>query len=309
MLRVDEEADMRGALVCLVVLWMLGTGRMWGAWPELGEEPLHFESMYQPLILRKEKDVVVMKTERKGKGWNYSAVYLKDPREIVLAYTKHFFLLPVFKENPERVLLIGLGGGGINALIQAAYPEAVMESVEIDPKVLELAERYMGFKAGPKNQVQVMDGRMALKRSKQRYDWVILDAFRGGDVPVHLKTREFYGEIQAKLSPRGVVASNLIRGNELFAADVATLRASFKQVLFFKVEETGNVVAIAANHEEPRLEELLAKASLDTVNPTVLSYVRVLELAQRRYEPEEKGGMVMTDDFAPAEYLDGKSSK
>ena len=276
--------------------------------PPLGKEPLAFESVYQPLTIVMEGGVVVMKSERKGRLWKYSGVYLKDPKEIAVPYQRHFFLLPVFKDNPSRILLIGLGGGGINALINASYPEAVMESAEIDPLVLDLARHYMGFNPGPNNQVHLQDGRMVVKRSKERYDWVILDAFRGGDIPAHLKTREFYQEIRDKLTADGLVATNLIEGNELFDADVATLRASFAQVVFFKVAESRNVVAIAAPFAKPVLGERLSGLRADSINPSVMSYVRVLELAQRLIIPPVTKALVLTDDFAPVEFLNIKKT-
>lgn len=299
------------ALFLLALLGCLPNSPASGKFPPLGGEPLAFESVYQPLTIEKEGEVVVMKSERKGRHWKYSGVYLKDPKEIVLPYQRHFFLLPLFKENPSRVLLIGLGGGGINALVNAAYPDAVMESAEIDPLVQDLARHYMKFSPGPQNIVHIQDGRIMVKRSKERYDWVILDAFRGGDIPAHLKTLEFYREIRSKLTADGLVATNLIEGNELFDADVVTLRAAFPQVLFFKVAESRNVVAVAAPFAKPSLEELRSKANEASINSTVMSYVRVLELAQRSFDPlpGAKKASVMTDDFAPAEFLNTRTKE
>ena len=46
--------------------------------------------------------------------------------------------------------------------------------------------------------------------SLRKYDLVFLDAFKGGSVPYHLKTVEFYREIARSLTEEGILVTNLV---------------------------------------------------------------------------------------------------
>ena len=71
------------------------------------------------------------------------------------------------------------------------------------------------------------DGRVFLNRSKETYDLILLDAYRGGFVPFHLLTREFYELVKQRLSPGGSVASNVHDGTKLYHSTVKTFAAVF----------------------------------------------------------------------------------
>ena len=71
------------------------------------------------------------------------------------------------------------------------------------------------------------DGRVFLNRSKDRYDLILLDAYRGGYVPFHLLTREFYTLVKQRLAPGGAVAFNVHDGTKLYHSTVRTLGEVF----------------------------------------------------------------------------------
>ena len=64
------------------------------------------------------------------------------------------------------------------------------------------------------------DGRVFLNRSKDQYDLILLDAYRGGYVPFHLLTREFYTLVKSRLTPGGAVAFNVHDGTKLYHSTV-----------------------------------------------------------------------------------------
>ena len=117
--------------------------------------------------------------------------------------------------------------------------------------MLELCETRMQFKPTAKTPVTIMDGRMFVKRNKEKWDWLILDAFRGGFVPPHLKTEEFYRECAARLSDRGVFVSNLHATSQLYFSDLKTIQKVFPQVVLFETLGRGNVIACAVNYSTP----------------------------------------------------------
>ena len=63
------------------------------------------------------------------------------------------------------------------------------------------------------------DGRVFLNRNSERYDLILLDAYRGGYVPFHLLTREFYALVKQRLAPGGAVAFNVHDGTQAVRLD------------------------------------------------------------------------------------------
>jgi len=272
-----------------------------------GSEEYTYDSPYAHYVIRKNGPVVEMRHLRKETTWLESAVDLDDLARPVVPYTAALYAGVFFKDAPRRVLMVGLGGGGFNHLFTAAFPEAVLHTVEIDPLALELATKHMGFRGTPRNVVSIQDGRQFVKKSRQTWDWIILDAFHAGHVPFHLKTKEFYAEIRRKLAPDGILLVNLHSGTILYDADVKTLQSSFPQLMLFEVRQRGNVIAVAANYESPSLADQLRRYDPARAKPVLRKYVdlkalREDRIADRNREASVKA-QVLTDDYCPAEYL------
>ena len=182
----------------------------------------------------------------------------------------------MFQPNPSRALMIGLGGGTFNRVFGQAFPQASLTTVELDRKVQELASEHMGFTTSSRNNVTIGDGRMIVRRNKDaKYDWLIVDAYKGNTVPPHLKTVEFYKEVARCLAPGGVAAFNLQDSTKLFDFDVATLEAAFAQVIYFKVPDAPNTIAIASASATPRLEDQLKNFEAEQIAGLVAQTRRV----------------------------------
>lgn len=241
-----------------------------------------------------------------------SAVDLTDRSRLVVPYTVFIAGSAIFNPNPKSVLMIGLGGGGFNQFFEKAFTSATLETVEVDSQVFALAQKYLAFKTSDRNKVTILDGRMFLRRSKTIYDWIILDAFHGGFVPPHLKTVEFYKLVQSHLAPGGLFIANVRTDSALFASDLRTMRAVFPQVGFFDVLQTENAVLIGANFASPVLESSLKEAGRLSFNDVFRRSVDLVAASKSFHlvppEPDKKATL-LTDDFAPAEFLDAMKNK
>jgi hypothetical protein len=107
---------------------------------------------------------------------------------------------------PRRVGVIGLGPGAI-----AAYARAgdVFRFYEINPQVVELAYKEFTFltESPATIEVELGDGRLLLEHEpSQHFDVILMDAFSGESIPVHLLTREAMGTYLRHLNPDGVIA-------------------------------------------------------------------------------------------------------
>jgi len=179
--------------------------------------------------------------------------------------------------------------------------------VELDPKVVDLAKEFMAFRSSDRNQIAVDDGRIFLKHTKASYDWIILDAFRGGYVPPHLKTVEFYRQIGQRLTPNGIMIANLHTGTKLFECDLRTISEAFSQLAVFKVKETDNAIAVAANFREPSFAAMLNASKEDGIPGPLRRNLKIgdIKSALTPLSPERlRLGTLLTDDFAPTEFYD-----
>jgi hypothetical protein len=112
--------------------------------------------------------------------------------------------------QPLRVAVIGLGAGTIAAW---GKPGDTMRFYELNPQVVELARQYFTFLEDSAATVDVVtgDGRLALEREMEtgrpeRYDVIVVDAFSGASIPVHLLTRECFDLYRRALEDDGIIA-------------------------------------------------------------------------------------------------------
>lgn len=266
-----------------------------------------FDTTYNSLTVERRGSVVELRARSRRGEYVESAVDLSDPLKQVVGYTRTLYAGLFFRPRPERVLMIGLGGAGFHRLFAAAYPQALLQTVELDPKVLELTQTRLGFKPTDRTPVALMDGRLYVKRSTQKWDWMILDAFRGGYVPPHLKTQEFYRECADRLADNGVFLTNLHANTELYYADLKTLSSVFPQVVIFNTSGRGNVIACAVKYRTPVVTDPATWPDPATLNPPLQGRVD-LGLIRSEHVPwptaEVARAQLLTDDFAPVEFLD-----
>jgi len=103
-------------------------------------------------------------------------------------YYDDFALGPLLAPS-RNVLVLGMGGGGSIHAPRVTAPDANIDAVEIDSKVVEAAERFFDIRSGPNLRIHVADARPWLARSNTRYDLVHVDLYHGGPyIPFYLAT-------------------------------------------------------------------------------------------------------------------------
>ena len=145
----------------------------------------------------------------------------------------------------------------------------------------------------------VSDGRSFLMRDNDRWDMILIDAYRGPFVPFHLLTKEFYALVKSRLAPGGVVVQNIEPSTMLFDSATATLNSVFPSVDLY--DGGGNVVAVAYNGPSMRQSDLMARAAVMQTRYN-LRYPLATMLAGRRVLSRPTG-KILTDDFAPVETM------
>jgi spermidine synthase len=273
-----------------------------------GDYVERFDTLYNSLTVERKGTIVELRARARGGEALESAVDLSDPLRLVVPYTRTLFAALFIRPQPSRVLMVGLGGAGFHRLFAAAFPDALLRTVELDPKVFELCQTRLGFKPTANTPVTLLDGRLFVRRDRSKWDWIILDAFRGGFVPPHLKTAEFYRECAARLDERGVLVSNLHSGSALYYADLKTIQSVFPQVVLFETAGRGNAIVCAVKYREPAVTNLAAWPATDKLmRPPFagrLDLDAIRDEHRRLPEMAMREALLLTDDFAPVEFLD-----
>jgi spermidine synthase len=117
--------------------------------------------------------------------------------------------LSVSTDGPRRVGLVGLGTG---TLATYARPKDRFQFYEINSKVEELAKTYFTFLSDCQGEVEIIHGDARLNLSReppQGFNVLVLDAFSGDAIPVHLLTREAFAIYLERMAPDGIIAVHI----------------------------------------------------------------------------------------------------
>jgi hypothetical protein len=109
-------------------------------------------------------------------------------------------------------LRIGVIGQGTATLAAYGQKGDVIRFYEINPDVSELAEKYFTYMSDSKATIEVIpgDARISMEREPaQNYDILVVDAFSGDGIPVHLLTREALELYQSHLAKDGIIAFHI----------------------------------------------------------------------------------------------------
>ena len=98
------------------------------------------------------------------------------------------------KFNPKfRALIIGGGGYTFPRYLEAKYPQAQIDVVEIDPQLTELAYQHLGLSRSSRIRTINGDARWSLMNFPEKgvYDFIFGDAFNDLTIPYHDDQRVF----------------------------------------------------------------------------------------------------------------------
>jgi hypothetical protein len=112
-------------------------------------------------------------------------------------------LLP---NRPRRIGVVGLGTGTLAAFGRAGD---TFRFYELNPQVLDLAQREFGYLSEGEGRSEVVlgDARLSLERESARnYDLIVIDAFSSDAIPTHLLTKEAMAVYLRHLHPDGIIA-------------------------------------------------------------------------------------------------------
>ena len=245
-----------------------------------------------------------------------SGMYRDDPFRTRFGYSDYLQLPFVYRERTGKVLYIGLGGGSAPKRSWRDFPGVRIDAVELDPEVVDVAYEYFELPRDPRLRVAVEDGRRYVSANEGPWDVIAVDAFYSDSIPFHLATREFLELAKSRLTPGGLVVTNIIgavngRDSRLFRSMLRTYRSVFPTVAIHPVMESGgedptivrNIILVAGEGAAPSKEFLLERlADLRQRAPGAPDLAQAIRgRVDRPVSTEDVP--VLTDDYAPTDAL------
>lgn len=207
---------------------------------------------------------------RFGNSWQ-GAQWLNDAYSSEFSYPEYFHLAFVLRPAIRRVLVIGLGAAMLPKQLLRDYPDLKIDVVEIDPDVVTVAKRYFGLRADRRMRIRIADARSFLvDPTTPRYDFIVVDAYAGDEIPKSLISRAFIASVRRRLTGIGMMAVNVLsatRGPKAatFNAFSRAMAREFREHYLFIVglrEESRlrgfrNYILIAGNEEQREGREVV----------------------------------------------------
>jgi len=274
-------------------------------------------SLYRNILVEDNGDLRCLKFNVKSNKTRQSCFNKSQPDQLVFNYTKQLLTGLLVNPEPQRILIIGLGGGTMSNTLHKLLPTSYIDNVEIDHSVIKVAREYFGFLENEQIKTYSQDGRVFVKRAvlkKQEYDWIILDAFNGDYIPEHLMTKEFLEETKSLLSPQGILTANTFSSSKLYGYESATYKAVFGD--FYQVSNKDNnnrIILARKNGFDENFDSTSMAANIsDNVIKLSIELLAMGVDAKALYQSMKSTAIhqnwsddspVLTDQFAPANLL------
>lgn len=123
--------------------------------------------------------------------------------------------------RPPSVLIIGCAGGSLATMLTRTGSRVM--AVDVNPQSFVIARRY--FQLPDDVECRVADGLDYLSSTRRMFDVIVLDAFRGGELPEELISEMFFARARKRLRKSGALFANVhMLSDKDEAADRAAAR-------------------------------------------------------------------------------------
>ena len=219
----------------------------------------------------------------------------QETGEMGARYLRYYDLFEYFNKNAKNTLLIGGAAYTYPIHYLQKYKDKKIDVVEIDDKMTQIAVDQFGLNINDSRlQIFNQDGRSYLNYSKNKYDTILIDAFKGLNAPFELTTYEALVYARNMLNENGLVLTNIIASiegeeSDFIEYEYATYKAIFDDVKIFMV----------ANKDRTDRQNLILmgiKGNPQIDETKTSEYLQYLDMEATEFETDKN---IVTDDFAP----------
>lgn len=215
--------------------------------------------------------------------------------EMGAKYLRFYDLFEYFNKDAKSTLLIGGAAYTYPIHYLDKYDNKTIDVVEIDDKMTQIAVEQFELNINdPRLNIYNQDGRSYLNYSENKYDTILLDAFKGLNAPFELTTYESLVNAKNMLNENGMILTNIISAvdgddSEFIKYEYATYKSVFDDVKIFMVnnkerEEKQNLILVG----------IKGKPQKDASKYD--EYSQCLDMEAIEFDTDKQ---VVTDDFAP----------
>lgn len=218
-----------------------------------------------------------------------SCMCLAEPDRLRLPYTRammSFVLL--LSQPPQRVLVLGLGGGSVAKFLLRAFNHCRIDAVEQNAQVVAVAHDHFALPRTERCAIHVGDADSFVARAETgAYDAVLVDLYDAAGAARCISRAQFARHCRRILHPCGVLAVNLWRGPGTGCrSTLAVLAGAFDARPWrLTVSSRGNLIALVARGDSVRrpIPGFDAERWTQAVDPTLplRDYARTLRRQHR----------------------------
>ncbi len=223
-----------------------------------------------------------------------------DEGRLAFSYLKGFAVSDSVVPEPTNALLLGGCNYSFPRTFQAAHPTTGVTVVELDPGMTQVAHDWFDLPASHTFSIIHDDARAVLNTNTTTYDVIFMDAFNSfASIPHQLATTEAAARMRASLTDKGVLVMNVIGAlsgpdSAITASLYKTFGTSFADIAVYQIgnstpEGVQNLLFVAGNTEG--------------LPGAYVSEGETFSRVPRATLAQFDGAQILTDDYAPVEYL------
>jgi spermidine synthase len=175
-----------------------------------------------------------------------SEMACEAPNELIVPYTRTMMGFLLFKPKPEKIVVVGLGGGSIAKYCYAKIPVASILAVEIDPDVVALRDLFSVPRDDDRFRVHCEDGAGFVRNAANSADVLLVDGFDMNGQSAQLCTQSFYDDCRRSLAADGILVVNLAVEDPHVGRSIVRIRHSFENVVVVESADECNRVVFAS---------------------------------------------------------------
>jgi spermidine synthase len=203
-----------------------------------------------------------------------SRMLIADPARLVLDYTRTMMGFLLFHPKPERIAMIGLGGGSLAKYCRLKLPDSDFTAIEISPEVIALRKEFAIPDDGSRFRIVCADGAEFMRGEIESFDVLLLDGFDSEGQPEQLCAAAFYDHCHAALRTGGIFVVNLCADDAACSSHIARIDNSFYgKTLVIDADEGENKIVFSCKGASfpPTFKELTERLrTLEASHPVEL---------------------------------------
>ena len=210
-------------------------------------------------------------------------------------YLEYYDLFEYLNKDAKDTLMIGGAAYTYPIHYLNKYTDKTIDVVEIDPQMTKIAISEFGLDINnPQIRIFHQDGRSFINYNNNKYDTILLDAFKGLNAPFELTTYEAMMNAKNMLNENGMIITNIIsslegKDSKFIEYEYTTYKEVFDDVLLYKVKnkentKVQNIILIGIKGNPIKNENKRSE------------YQKYLDMEVKDYNSKKK---IVTDDFAP----------